>query len=104
MENTEADNSDFAPHIALLAVQLMFGSAPVLGKTALLAFPSFAIVGFRVGVSALAFYFLQRFRGSLELDRREDYFYFAAFSLFGVVLNQLFFFKGLQLTTATNTS
>jgi drug/metabolite transporter (DMT)-like permease len=104
MENSKSDESDFAPHIALLAVQLMFGSAPVLGKAALLAFPSFAIVGFRVGGAALAFYFLQRFRGSLALDRREDYLYFAVFSLFGVALNQLLFFKGLQLTTATNTS
>src|SRR5215203_101147 len=104
MENPETDNSDFAPHLALLAVQFMFGSAPVLGKAALLAFPSFAIVGFRVGVAALAFYFLQRFRGSLTLEKREDYFYFAVFSFFGVVLNQIFFFKGLQLTTATNTS
>lgn len=104
MENSKSDESDFAPHIALLAVQLMFGSAPVLGKAALLAFPSFAIVGFRVGGAALAFYFLQRFRGNLALDRREDYLYFAVFSFFGVALNQLLFFKGLQLTTATNTS
>lgn len=104
MENSKSADSDFAPHIALLAVQLMFGSAPVLGKAALLAFPSFAIVGFRVGGAALAFYFLQRFRGSLALEKREDYLYFAVFSLFGIALNQLLFFKGLQLTTATNTS
>ncbi len=97
-------DENYAPHIALLAVQLMFGSAPVLGKAALLAFPSFAIVGFRVGGAALAFYFLQRFRGSLALEKREHYLYFAVFSLFGVVLNQLLFFKGLSLTTATNTS
>ena len=105
MENvSEVEERNHAPHIALIAVQFMFGSAPVLGKAALIAFPSFAIVGFRVGVAALAFYFLQRFRGSLALERREDYLSFAAFSFFGVVLNQLFFFKGLQLTTATNTS
>ncbi len=29
---------------------------------------------------------------------------FAAFSCFGVIFNQLLFFKGLSLTTATNTS
>lgn len=105
MENVSAiEEKNYAPHIALIAVQFMFGSAPVLGKAALVAFPSFAIVGFRVGGAALAFYFLQRLRGSLALARGRDYFYFAAFSFFGVVLNQLFFFKGLQLTTATNTS
>ncbi len=95
---------DYGPHISLFAVQLMFGSAPILGKLALEAFPSFAIVGFRVGVGALVFYILQRFRGNLELDKTSHYFYFALFAVFGIILNQLLFFTGLSLTTATNTS
>jgi len=82
----------------------MFGSAPILGKLALVAFPSYAIVGFRVAGAASAFYFLQRFRGGLRLRKRSHYFYFALFSLLGVIVNQLLFFKGLSLTTATNTS
>ncbi|CAN5304679.1 DMT family transporter [soil metagenome] len=102
--NQPPKNSNFAPHIALLAVQLMFGCAPVLGKAALQTFPSYSIVGFRVGGAALAFYFLQRFRGGLKLDKKIHYLYFAVFSFFGVIFNQLLFFKGLSLTTATNTS
>ena len=102
-QRTENQNS-YAPHVALLAVQLMFGSAPILGKLALVAFPSYAIVGFRVAGAASAFYFLQRFRGGLRLRKRSHYFYFALFSLLGVIVNQLLFFKGLSLTTATNTS
>ncbi len=102
--NQSPKNSSLAPHIALLAVQLMFGSAPVLGKAALQTFPSYTIVGFRVGGAALAFYFLQRFRGGLKLDKKIHYLYFAVFSFFGVIFNQLLFFKGLSLTTATNTS
>lgn len=94
----------YAPHIALVAVQLMFGSAAILGKFALLAFPSFAIVGFRVGGGALAFFILQRFRGNLQLEKRSHYLYFALFAIFGIILNQLLFFHGLSLTTATNTS
>ncbi len=82
----------------------MFGSAAVLGKLALEAFPSFAIVGFRVGGGALAFYILQRMNGGLHLDKRIHYLYFAIFSVFGIILNQLFFVHGLSLTTATNTS
>lgn len=93
-----------APHIALFAVQVFFGSATVLGKFALLAFPPFALVGFRVGGAALAFYLLQRLRGNMALDSRGDYLRFAVFALIGVALNQLFFFKGLSLTTAVNTS
>lgn len=95
---------NYSPHLALLVVQLMFGSAPILGKFALQAFPPFAIVGFRVAGAAGAFYFLQKHRGSFGLDKPIHYLYFAAFSCFGVIFNQLLFFKGLSLTTATNTS
>ena len=103
MEKINSNHAS-APHVALFAVQLFFGSAPVLGKAALLTFPSYAIVGFRVGGAALAFYFLQRLRGNLQLDKSIHYLYFAVFSCFGVIFNQLLFFKGLSLTTATNTS
>lgn len=101
---TDEISNPYAPHIALIAVQLMFGSGPILGKFALEAFPSFAIVGFRVAGGAAAFYILQRFTGSLRLERKKHYLYFALFALFGIVLNQLLFFHGLSLTTATNTS
>ncbi|MEK7723348.1 MAG: hypothetical protein AAB336_03290 [Acidobacteriota bacterium] len=56
---SENKDSGLAPHIALLAVQLFFGSAPIFGKFALLTFSPYTIVGFRVGGAALAFYFLQ---------------------------------------------
>ena len=104
METAENPIKTYPPHIALFAVQLFFGASAVLGKFALASFPAFAIVGFRVGGAALAFYILQRFRGSLALDNRKDYLLFALFSCFGVIANQLLFFKGLSLTTATNTS
>ncbi len=94
----------FAPHLALILVQFFFGSATVLGKIALAAFPPLAIVGFRVAGAASAFYVLQRTRGSLRLDERKHYLYFALFACVGVVFNQLLFFKGLSLTTATNAS
>jgi drug/metabolite transporter (DMT)-like permease len=103
LQVTKPDKS-LAPHIALIAVQLFFGSAAVLGKFALEAFPPFAIVGFRVGCGALAFYFLQRMRGTMRLDKRSHYLYFALFSFFGIILNQLLFFNGLERTTATNTA
>ncbi len=104
MNNPEQTDS-LAPHFALIAVQLMFGSAPILGKFALEAFPSFAIVGFRVAGGAAAFLLLQKLsNGSLRLDRKKHYLYFAIFAVFGIVLNQLLFFTGLSMTTATNTS
>lgn len=105
MEEIRADSKNgYAPHVALFLTQLMFGSSAVLGKAALQAFPSYAIVGFRVGGAALAFGILQWFSGSFRLDKRIHYLHFAFFSFFGVALNQLLFFKGLSLTTAANTS
>ncbi len=100
---TRPDKS-LEPHIALIAVQLFFGSAAVLGKFALEAFPPIAIVGFRVGAGAVAFYALQRMRGTMRLKRKSHYLYFALFSFFGIILNQLLFFNGLERTTATNTA
>lgn len=104
-ETTEtAEKTTLTTHLALLATQFMFGTATVLGKFALVAFPPNALVGFRVGGAALAFYLLQRFRGDLRLESRKHYAAFAFFALVGIALNQLFFFKGLSLTTAANTS
>ncbi len=102
--NAAKNNPNYAPHIALFLVQFMFGLAPILGKFALEEFPSFAIVGFRVGGGALAFYILQRLNGGLRLEKRSHYLYFALFAFLGITLNQLLFFTGLSLTTATNTS
>ncbi len=105
MENLSLESKKtFAPHFALILVQFFFGSATILGKVALAAFPPFAIVGFRVAGAALAFFLLQKTRGSLRLDERKHYLYFGLFACFGVIFNQLLFFKGLSLTTATNTS
>lgn len=101
---SEIEERNYAPHIALIAVQLFFGASAVLGKLALLSFPPLAIVGFRAAGGAAAFCFLQRFRGSLKLDKPSHYFHFAIFSLFGVIINHLLFFKGLSLTTAVNAS
>ncbi len=103
-ETVSQTEKSIAPHIALFAVQVFFGSATVLGKFALLAFPPFALVGFRIGGAALAFYVLQRFRGTFALDNGRDYLRFALFALIGITLNQLLFFKGLSLTTAVNTA
>ncbi len=103
-ENPNFSNRNVAPHLALLGVQLMFGSFPVLGKIVLKTFPSFGIVAFRVGGATLAFCLLQKLTGTMRLERRKDYLLFAFYSLLGVVFNQIFFVKGLELTTATNTA
>jgi drug/metabolite transporter (DMT)-like permease len=103
MEKSSLD-SPLAPHFALLAVQLMFGSFPVAGKIALQSFPSFTIVGFRVGGAALAFLALQRFNGNLRLEQRGDYWRLALYAALGVTFNQILSITGLSLTTAGNSA
>ena len=82
----------------------MFGSLPVIGKVVLAVLPPVALVGIRTAMTALILIVIQAFRGRLWLKERGDYWSLAALSLFGVVLNQLFFISGLSLTTASNTS
>jgi drug/metabolite transporter (DMT)-like permease len=104
MDNARNSENNYAPHVALLLVQLTFGSLPVIGKIVLKVVPSFALVGFRVGLTALALLVWQSFRGDLRLAERGDYRRFAVLSFFGVTLNQILFISGLSLTKASNTS
>lgn len=104
-DRSEKHSLKYAPHLALIAVQVMFGCSAVIGKVALQAFPAFAIVGFRVGGGALAFcLLLLASKKNFWLDKPSHYLSFALFSLFGIILNHLLFFSGLSLTTAVNTS
>jgi len=105
LEKQTAATTNYSPHLALLGVQLFFGTLPVVGKYVLQSIPSFALVGFRVGGAALAFVILQAFSSNgLRLEKKSHYWWFLLYSLLGVVLNQMLFINGLSLTTATNTS
>lgn len=92
------------PILALLGVQAFFGSLPVIGKVVLAVVPAVALVGFRVGITALILFVVQLLRGRLWLKERSDYVRLAVLSLFGVTFNQLLFIGGLSLTKASNTS
>lgn len=87
---------------ALIAVQLFFGSTPVVGKVVLAVVPPVAVVGFRVGVTALVLVIFQAVRGRMHLKEKGDYLRLAVLSLFGVTFNQLFYITGLSLTTAVD--
>jgi len=91
-----------APHAALVAVQLVFGSWPIFGKIALRVLPSTGLVAFRVAGAAAAFFLISKLTGRLVVPNRRDLARFALYSLLGVVTNQLLFTKGLELSTATN--
>jgi drug/metabolite transporter (DMT)-like permease len=90
------------PHVALVAVQVIFGTWPILGKIALRVLPSTGLVAFRVAGAAAAFLLLGRLTGRRAVPARRDLARFALYSLLGVVLNQFLFTKGISLSTVTN--
>ena len=102
--NESEDPIDRLPFVALLWAQVFFGSLPVIGKVVLAVLPPVALVGIRTAITATILIVVQSFRGRFWLKEKGDYWRFALLSLFGIVLNQLFFIGGLSLTTASNTS
>ncbi len=97
-------SDNLASYLALIGVQLSFGSFPVLGKIALSVIPPVGLVGFRVGLTALIFVIVQSFRQRFWLKERVDYLKLFGISFLAVTFNQLLFTTGLSLTKASNTS
>lgn len=91
-----------APHAALVAVQIFFGTWPIFGKIALASLPSTGLVACRVAGATAVFAILRLFTGKGRAVSRGDHARFALFALLGVVLNQFFFVKGLEHSTVTN--
>jgi drug/metabolite transporter (DMT)-like permease len=89
-------------HLALVAVQLIFGTWPIVGKVALRELPSTGLVAFRVAGATVAFFLLLRSRGRVTVPRRGDLARLALYGLLGVVLNQFLFVKGIELSTVVN--
>ena len=80
----------------------MFATWPIVGKVALRAVPSVALVAFRVAGAALAFILIGALRGRIGTIQKRDWPLLIASSLLGVVLNQWLFVKGLSLTSVIN--
>lgn len=92
-----------SPYVALLFVQLFFGTLPVLGKIAMREMTPFTLAAIRGVLGALllslaARAFSRPEPGQTWGDRLEV----AWLSLLGIVANQVFFISGLQRTTATH--
>jgi drug/metabolite transporter (DMT)-like permease len=95
-------NKSLAPHLALIAVQVLFATWPIVGKIALQSVPAVALVGFRIAGASITLLALAKMRGNLQTIKRADWPLLILSSLLGLVLNQLLFTKGLSLTTAIN--
>jgi drug/metabolite transporter (DMT)-like permease len=95
-------STSLKPHGALVAVQLIFGTWPIVGKIALRSLPATGLVTFRIVGATLAFLLIRRVTGNSRIERRSDYARLGFYSLLGVVLNQFLFVKGLELSTVIN--
>ena len=80
----------------------MFATWPIVGKVALKAIPSVALVALRVAGAGLAFILIGALRGRVGRIQKRDWPLLIASSLLGVVLNQWLFVKGLSLTSVIN--
>lgn len=97
-------SKSFKPHGALIAVQLIFGTWPVVGKIALRSLSSTGLVTFRVVGATLAFLLIRRATADVRIKSRGDFARLALYSLLGVVLNQFLYVKGLELSTVINSA
>ena len=100
--NSSITERAITPHLALVAVQIMFGTWPIFGKIVLRSMSSTSLVGFRICGAAIVFTLFQRKLGELLRLPKRVLAWLVLSSLLGVVLNQLLFVKGLSLTTAIN--
>ena len=100
--NSSIKDHTIAPHVALVVVQIMFGTWPIFGKIALRSMSSTSLVCLRIFGAAIVFTLLQRKLGELRQLPRRVLAWLVLASLLGVALNQFIFVKGLSLTTAIN--
>ena len=102
MRGVDSQGGSWQPHLALVAVQLFFGTWPIVGKFVLRALPATTLAAARVFGGAVAFLIISRSLKRIAVARRADYLKFALYGLLGVALNQLLFIKGLSLSTVIN--
>jgi len=95
-------NHSAGPHLALIIVQILFGTWPLFGKIALRSMSSTSLVGFRICGAAIVFTLLQRKLSELRRLPKLVIAWLVLSSLLGVTVNQLLYVKGLSLTTVIN--
>jgi len=97
-------DSAIAPHLALIGVQILFGTWPILGKIALRSMSTTNLMLCRLIGAAIVFAVIQRSLRPLWLMPKRDLLWLTLCSIVGVVGNQFIYLKGLSLTTVINTT
>jgi len=92
-------------HLALLAVAFLYAFNYVIAKFATPEYIlPFGLVVIRAGGTTILFWILYFFMKKEKIRDKKDYWKFAYCAIFGIVINQLMFFKGLSLTSPINAS
>lgn len=102
METDQRSAPSIAPHLALVAVQILFGTWPIFGKVVLRSMSTSTLVALRLTGAALAFALLQRKLTPLFKMPAKDFWLLVLCSMMGVIGNQFLYVKGLSLTTVIN--
>jgi len=102
MTQTRESQYAIAPHLALVAVQILFGTWPIFGKIVLRSMSPASLVSCRLTGAALMFVLLQRRLTPLLKMPVKDIALLALCSMTGIVGNQFLYVTGLSLTTAIN--
>jgi drug/metabolite transporter (DMT)-like permease len=97
-------NSSIAPHLALIGVQILFGTWPIFGKIVLRSMSTSSLMLFRLMGAAFVLALVQRQLRPLWVMPKKDLSRITICSLLGVVGNQFIYLKGLSLTTVINTT
>jgi drug/metabolite transporter (DMT)-like permease len=98
-----ARDAGWAPYVALLFVQVFFGTLPVLGKIAMREMAPFALAAFRGVLGALLLSLAARaLSGPAPVQSLRERAEVALLALLGIVANQVLFISGLERTTATH--
>ena len=90
---------------ALFTVQLLYGLNYTIAKTVMNEnyIKPFGFVLLRVAGATILFWLLSLFVSKQKIDKKDFLKFFVA-ALFGVVINMLFFFKGLEYTSPIHAS
>src|SRR5690242_12485001 len=104
MTRVRESSGTIAPYLALIAVQILFGTWAIFGKIVLRSLSPSSLVALRLTGAALAFTLLQRKLTPLLKMPLKDFLLLVLCSMLGVVGNQFLYVKGLSLTTAINST
>ena len=98
----QKQNFNAGPHLALIAVQVIFGTWGIPAKIALRQITPFGLSGIRVITAALAFLGIARLTQRFKPIARKHWPLLIASSMCGITFNQWLFVTGLARTTVVN--